>query len=1111
MKIYTSDTNSLLVDKITTELATLAEKNTFENYILIVPEKFSVSMEKLLLKKTKSGAIMNVQVVTLSRLLYKLLPSTNNYLSAVMGVMATKRVIMEHLDDLVCYKKTAKTIGFAENIYDTISELKNSKVTPEDYYKKNKTGTSLDIKLHDIFMLYKAYDEYLKKENLVDAADRFDLLTEQIYMSDYIKSSNVYVFGYDSSTRSGLTVFEAIIKQAKTVTLACLDNSGKANSYVCPPEMLNNYLEIADRLYIKPIVVKLSTGKVSLATHIANNAYAYPYSRMVTSGEIRLFEAKTVMEELSVVAEDIARKIKQDKLRYRDFAVVCPDVSGYKDFVRRVFDDYNLPHFVDSPEKLSEHPLSEFVETALNVIRKNYLSDEIKILFSNIFCGVSAVEFSKFDNYVVKFAINYDDFNKPFVYKTQDPQDQLIAEQVRARVVAKINSVKEIIAKARTAKEINDAIRLLFSLFEVDKTLDEFEQALTKIGKLALESASRQVKEKIENLMIGAEKIFGNTKISFEEYFAVLQAGIRSETISLIPVTVDNVFVGDITSSKFFGVRELYIIGAVDGAVPFVKDDCGIIVDKELEMISATLGKKIEPTIRTINQREKFKLINILQEFSGSLTVSYSRIGLSGDEQRASSLVRELTKIFYLGDKSKPLEIMTTEWLDKLCGLLPVQKRQDKLAHEFATTTVATEWLADKFRGLRQGKTIEDREGIDSLYAVLRDIGDTRTKKFLNEVVEDNPPVALKHAKDLYFKNGKTSVSQMENFFACPFKFFANFGLRLKPRDEAYLKSVDYGNVLHKIAELYMRNIKKFEIDSGRPITEKQKELESMINFVFSEEKLKTANNKHMLIQLKKEAFRLIDALTYQYRNSNFKPVAEELVFGKNSKVPGIKLTKNVAVEGKIDRVDACGDFFRVIDYKTGHIDLTPKTTYYGQKVQLFMYLAALNNTGARPAGAFYLPIRNVFIDENQGTNFSTYKLTGYYNYSPDAVKHMDRRLSPDNSKSDIVNIAVSSSKANRETGTIQPIGNFGFSDEELVALSDYTKKICAQAVDEILAGFTSATPMEQDGRTPCEFCEFRTACGRDFNSTKDIRKQLANIKFENIMQKRNENGEQDQ
>jgi len=1104
MKIYTSDVNSIIIDKITSEIAEQASNNTNENYILIVPEKFSVSMERRVLEKSKNRTFLNVQVVTLSRLLYKLLPSTNNYLSKIMGIMATKKVIGENYDSLVCYKKTAKTMGFAENIYDTISELKNSKVSPEDYYKKNKTGTSLDIKLHDIFLLYKAYEEFLKKENLVDASDRFDLLASKIRESDYLKNSHVFVMGYDSTTRSGMMVFDALLRQAKSFTCGCVDNTGKGNSYICPPEMLNNYLELAQNVGAKPTIVRVMAPRIGIAHHIANNLFAYPHSKMQIDGEIELYEAKSVLEEVTVVAENIKTKVIEEKSRFRDFAVVCSDIEGYRDLVQMVFEDYDLPVFIDSAEKLQDHPLSRFLETALNTARKNFSSDEVLFFASNCFSGVSVEDYSVFENYVVKFAVNYDDFKKPFKYKTKDPADLERAENVRKYLIARLSEFDKKVKNAKTVDEFNGAVGLLFDLFDIEKELENFETKLEEIGKLALRDATKQVKEKIAGLLEGASKIFGNSNLDLDDYFSCVSAGLMSETISLIPVTVDSVFVGDISTSKFVGVKNLYIIGATDGAVPRVKDDCGIIVDKELALISSTLGKKIEPTIKTINAREKFKLISILEEFSSSCFVTYSVAGRTGEEQRPSSVVRELSRIFYHTDKTLSLEVQTAIRKQRLLGLVGEDTKNKIFAHSCATESVATKKILKVIQEKKQGTETKEQRKYDSLFQVLQEGQNAPVKKILLDAIKEKVEVDLKEASKLFFNQGKTSVSQLETYFSCPFKFFANFGLRLKPRDEALLKSVDYGNVLHKIAELYMKNIKKFTIDDGRPFQDKYPEFEKLINLVFNEEKLKTANNKYMLLQLKKEAFRLIDALTYQYINSAFKPVGEEIVFGVNGKMDGISVGHKIKIEGKIDRVDTMGQYFRVIDYKTGHIDLSPKTTYYGAKVQLFAYLMALQKTKLVPAGAFYLPIRNVFVDEDEGHNYSTYKLQGYFNSSPEVLKGMDKRISPDNPKSDIVNMAVSSSKENRETNTLVASGNFAFSEDELKKLANYTKELCVLAVEEILSGYIKPTPLELDGRTACEFCEYKNACGRDFNSQKEVRKPKTNIKIENIISKDN-------
>lgn len=1102
MKIYTSNDNSILIDKITSELIEKANLNPNENFCLIVPEKFSVSMEGKLLEKSKGGAIMNIQVITLSRLLHRLIASSDNYLSKVLGIMATKKIIIENYDNLVCYKKTAKTMGFAENIYDTISELKNSNVTPEDYYTKNKTGTSLDIKLHDIFLLYNAYEKFLKKEKLVDPADRFNLLSDKIYESDYVKSSHIYVYGFDSTTATGLNVFNALLNTAKSFTCACLDNSNKGNSYICPPEMLENYLLLASKNKIKPVVVNTIGSKITLGSHISNNLFAYPYSRLKINGGVVLYGAKSVLEELEMIASCIRERVIKYNLRYRDFAVICASLDGVSDLLKMVFNDYKLPYFIDAPSKLSDQPLCGFLESAINVYRKNFNSDDFLSLASNIFSGVTTSEYASLENYVVKYAINYNDFLKPFEYKANSDDELAEINKTREKIAGKIQRAFNGASKCAKAKDFNLCIKALFTEFGIDEKIGSIEQELDSLGRLDIKEATKQVHKKINELMDGAEKIFGDTEISLDEYFAVLDSGLNSETISLIPITVDNIFVGEATSAKLFNKKVLIVVGAVDGAFPAIKDDCGIIVDKELEMISSTIGKKIEPTIKTINKREKFKVINLLSNFSNELIVSFSSFSRTGDEQRPSSVIRELSKIFIQENSGKNIEVLNAEWFSRVRNIISEKDRIVSYAFDFSTPTVGMKKYLSATKRLRTLGSISNENMYGDLKQALIMLNNPVYNSQLNEINNNSKAEEITNARSLYFKDNKTSISQLETYFACPFKFFASYGLRLKPRDEAYLKSVDYGNILHKIAENYMKNIERFEAQEGLPYETRAKNIEKIITKVFNEEKLKTANNKHMVLQLKKEAYRLIDALTFQYRRSAFKPIAEEISFGANGNSKGVDVGENISLEGKIDRVDKYKNYFRVIDYKTGHIDLASKTTYYGEKIQLFSYLLATKNEKLKPAGAFYLPIRNVFIDENEGTNFSTYKMQGYFVNDPEIIKAFDEKIAFENNKSDVVNVTISTSKENKETGTITATGSNALTSDELEGLIDYTKKIATGATKEILSGYIKPSPLESDGRTPCDYCDYKYACGRDFNSNLEVRKSRANITLENFIDK---------
>ena len=64
MKIYTADNNDIIIEKVVDEVSTLSE-DTSRNFILIVPEKLSLSMERKVLDASSRKAITNVQVLTL--------------------------------------------------------------------------------------------------------------------------------------------------------------------------------------------------------------------------------------------------------------------------------------------------------------------------------------------------------------------------------------------------------------------------------------------------------------------------------------------------------------------------------------------------------------------------------------------------------------------------------------------------------------------------------------------------------------------------------------------------------------------------------------------------------------------------------------------------------------------------------------------------------------------------------------------------------------------------------------------------------------------------------------------------------------------------------------
>ena len=87
-----------------------AEKNVFDEFIVVAPETKTLYVERFLLDNSKNKAFSNIYIYSFNRLLKKLQKKNIYPLSKEAGVMIVRNLIMALSEDLVCYKKTAGTV-----------------------------------------------------------------------------------------------------------------------------------------------------------------------------------------------------------------------------------------------------------------------------------------------------------------------------------------------------------------------------------------------------------------------------------------------------------------------------------------------------------------------------------------------------------------------------------------------------------------------------------------------------------------------------------------------------------------------------------------------------------------------------------------------------------------------------------------------------------------------------------------------------------------------------------------------------------------------------------------------------------------------------------------
>lgn len=1072
-----------------TNALSLLAKNAFENknetFVVVVPETKTLFAERFLLENSKNHAFANIYIFSFNRLLRKIQTVKKLPLSKQGGVMIVRNIILKNQENLVCYKKTAKTAGFAEGVYDTIQQLKSSGVSPEEIFEAGeKLSSALKIKLNDISLIYREYENYIG-ENMIDLNDRLEMLEKESENSEFIKKSHIFVVGFDSLTANMVSVVKSFVKNAKSVTVsASFIHPDRKNSHISENEVYSHYKKIADDFHIayKPIFKQLKlSGDFE---NLKNNLYSYPIVSSKSFGNIELFGCPSVTEECKMVASRIKKSVLKGERRYGQ--IYCylanPELENY---LTEQLDDFGIPYFVSMPYEEENHQFYLFIKSLFALSKKNLSTEEVIKFARNNLLFFDSSEVDDFENYVLKFGTNYTKFLKPFEYGKDNPQMQENAEKVRKELVNVFYDFALGVNDKETTKEIVSSLFEFFDKFKMQEKLEKLSLVQESLGETREALATKQVFGKAEEVLQMLSQFLGEQKMSLDEFYTLLVSGLESDDISLLPLGFDQVQIV-CSSDSIYKAKDLYVLGATDGNFPKRELDLGLISDSEIVSLEGINQKKIEPTIRSINRRERFKTYQLLL-CPENLCISFSEHLPNGEESKMSSLVNMISSLLLVDGKEYEIRRYYNIFDGEDLAL-------NELLYTLGSKENAIRFLAESVSKYRNGERTVALETISKLYYLLKKDLDEELLNKINEVNISKEYETLQNAEKLFFASGKTSISELENYFSCPFKHFVNYGLRLKERELSSMKALDVGDILHAVAEKFMNqaiknpniNVEKFAINSLKNVLENEK---------YSKE-----DNVILIKILEKEVIRLCNALYEEMQSSAFKTVfTEEWFGGNNAKYDGIVVSENPKVEivGKIDRIDKVimengQQYYRIIDYKTGKIESNPADIYYGKKLQLAVYLDAIKDKKMLPSGVLYFPIHNEYA-ESKAKIDEAYRCKGFILKDKDVVLKMDKTLSLENPKSKFIGAELSTKKENVKNGIIELKNNASLlAEEEIESISSYVLKLSCKAVQEILQGFIKPTPLKKSSEIACEYCPYKNVCG--INKMADVYTREANL-----------------
>lgn len=984
-----------------------------ENAIVIIPDRFSLSVEKDIFEKLRLKASFNIEVVSFSRLASRL-TSGGKFLSKEGTVMLMKKVI-KSLDGRLLYFRRFNSIGFAKEMFAAQASLRSSGVSAETLRSLAESASVNREKYLDMALILEEYDNALK-ENYTDTISRLDALASAIEESEVIHKSHIFILGFNIFSAKQKQIIIRLIHKALSVTLCGVNTS--PTGYEFPSrEFISAAEEMGASVTEKYISAKLKYPFNILRERLFTN---FIKQGDVYEGEsIRIFACKTPEEELVSAAREILRLIKGG-LRFKEIAVALPDAS-YLSAVKRVFTRFNIPYFSDEGYNASHSAIFKFISLLFEAEITGLRRDKVVQLAKHPYLGIADSDAELFESYCLKYNISHTRFLQEF--SLGDLEEKEPAESVR-KAVAEVLICREC---AFANEKIN----------EILEKVKKYHKPLA--GTDILVKASAQCEERVITLLKEIQALLGDEEANTEEIYSVFSAGASGFEIKLAPQNLDSVFIGNTNESRFSGLKALFILGANDGFFPAKASEQAIITNTDFLLFEKS-GISVSPTPIETNRLEQFVLSDLICR-AETLYIGYSKFSQKGEEKSESEGVKTIRrllspKVYDSAGEGGLCYLLGTQenaYFQYLSGLIPKEKAE--CVREFLQKRNYRFFTENNFTGA--GERLSE--------CFISPSGETMS----------------------------SSVSQIQKYFSCPFSHFLAYGLRLKEREESKLKVMDIGIIIHKALELYFKRTKgKLK---ELPQNELNELAATCAEEALREERIFAVSpspvERNTFQRLKDECISIIQRLTGSAKNSLFQPEFIELAFGYSEpcEVGGLKL------RGKVDRVDTCGKKMVVIDYKTGKT--SSETSYahifYGEKIQPYVYLKALSEKGYLPAGAVYLPLTDGYSKNGADYRYNGQFEKSLQTFSEldiafgEAIKNKSKEsCSVFKVKTDTKNGGF----------YLSPDTNL-LTREEFYRFCDYADSLIRKAAEEIRSGYIAPSPLKTGQTLSCTYCPYVSLC----------------------------------
>ena len=1018
--------------------------------ILMVPELISHDTERRLCEAAGDTASRFAEVLSFPRLARRVLESTHQAPQECLDnggrVVAMAAAARQLSSRLKAYASVETKPEFLTGLVDAVDEFKRCCISAQDLMAVScQTQGSLAQKLEELSLLLEGYDS-LCSQGKKDPRDQMTWLLSWLQDSDFAEKHVFYIDGFPDYTRQHMAILEHLIRFSPEVTvgLNCDRIDSSLLAFEKAGDTASQILKCAQNAGV-PVQIQIIDGRQD-GLAMARQAIFQGKLPVVSSG-LAAWRCESILDEVQCVSERIMELVRSGS-RYRDIGIVCADLGTYRNALELVFHRCGIPMYLSGTEDILQKTVISTVLAALDAALGGFELRDVMRYLRSVLSGLDADRCDRLENYAVIWGVRGSRWEQEWTNHpnglegtwTEGAKNALDSlNHSRQQALTPLFHLRD---GFRQATNLSQQVKALYAFLEeihLARRLSNLADVMDAQG----DNRTAQILNQLWDILLSAleqlHDVLGQTVWEPEVFTRLLTLLLGQYDVGTIPPVLDAVHAGPVDAMRCTQVKHLFVLGAVEGALPGYGGATGILSDQErTELRSCGLsltGGALEGL-----QAEFAEIYGVFCGATDSITVSFSG--------------------------SQPSYVWS-----RLAAMAGGEKeRKPTLGAALTDPREAGAWLAARKDGETAGLLGVHEWYFDTLQMAAYELG---------RIEED-------HVRQLYGDSLTLSASQVDRQAECRMSYFLKYGLRAQERKEATVDPAEFGTYVHFVLEKTAQRV--MELGGFQKVSlEMTMQIAMEYSDQYAAQRFSQIDSKriaYLFSRNRRELEMVVQELWQELKASRFIPQGFEVGFGEDKEMAPIQVPSKslpAVLGGFVDRVDIWQEngqnYFRVVDYKTGKKDFDYCDVFNGVGLQMLLYLFALEQEGEKvvgqnpvAAGVQYFPARVPLLssdgaltdDQADAFRLKEWKRKGLLLQDEQVLDAMDETMD---------RLCC----ARKSDGSLS--GDLA-DREQLKMLRQYVFETLGNMVDDIASGNVTANPYTRGtSHSACAFCPYGSIC----------------------------------